>query len=103
MSTSDRDYISGATIKLTAVISDPVTRAPVDPPGGVDLDALVLAGTDLTLPPDVAFTMVTPGEYVFSLDTVGFAAGAYTWRAKATDVNDDVALSEDTFVIRAAA
>jgi hypothetical protein len=101
MSTSDRDYISGATVKLTAAIRDPLTRAPKDPPGGVFLDALVLAGEAQTLPDPATFTKITPGEYVFALDTVGFVPGAYTWRAKAIDENGDVALAEDTFVVRA--
>lgn len=103
MSTSNRDYISGATVKLTAAIRNPLTRAPEDPPGGVHLDALVLGGTTLPLPTTVTFTKITPGEYVLSLDTTGYAAGAYTWRARALDANNDVALAEDTFVVRLAA
>lgn len=102
MSTSDRDYISGATVKLTAAIRDPATRAPLDPPGGVHLAALVLGSTTLTLPATTDFTKITPGEYVLSLSTTGFAAGAYTWRARAVDANGDVALAEDTFVVRLA-
>lgn len=100
---SQRDYISGATVKLTASITHPVTGAPVDPPGGVTLVALKVGTTPVTLPGTVAFTLVTPGEYVLSLATTGYAPGGYTWRAQAEDANGDVALSEDTFVLRAPA
>lgn len=99
---NDRDYIAGATIKLIVAIRDPETGAPLDPPGGVTLDGLVLGTVAVTLPSEVEFTLRTPGEYVLPLQTAGFVPGTYTWRAKAVDENDDVALSEDTFVVRSA-
>lgn len=103
MSSNDRDYIVGSTVKLVCGITEPLTRAPIDPPGGVALVALVLSTSSVALPTTVVFTKVTPGEYVLSLQTVGFLPGVYTWRARATDANGDVALSEDTFVLRSAA
>lgn len=103
MSTNDRDYIVGSTVHLKAVTRDPETRAPSDPPSPPVLDDLNLGVTNVPLPAQVAFTKVTPGEYRYSLQTEGFAPGAYTWRAKATDANGDIALSEDTFVLRARA
>lgn len=101
-STNDRDYLVGATVILKVGTRDPESRAPLDPPTPPALDALFQGPTPVTLPDPALFTLVTPGEYRFSLDTTGFAPGAYTWRAKAVDVNDDIALSEDTFVLRAA-
>lgn len=103
MSINDRNYIVGATVKLVVGITDPFDRSPVDPPGGVTLVGLILAGTNMTLPGDVTFDKITPGEYRLSLQTTGFAPGSYIWRAAATDTNGDVALSEDNFVLRAAA
>jgi hypothetical protein len=101
-STNDRDYIVGSTVHLKVSTRDPVTRAPLDPPTPPTLDDLDLVGAEVTLPTTVLFAQVTPGEYVLALQTVGFAPGLYTWRARATDAAGDVALSEDTFVLRAA-
>lgn len=102
MATNDRDYIVGATVVLKVGTRDPETRAPLDPPSPPVLDDLDLAGAEIALPSVVVFTKITPGEYRLSLQTVGFAPGVYTWRAKALDINGDVALSEDTFVLRPA-
>lgn len=99
---NDRDYIIGSTIVLRVSTRDPRTRSPVDPEA-VTLVALVAGGAGLTLPATVAFIKVTPGEYALSLDTDDLSPGLHTWRAEAVDANGDVALSEDTFVLRAPA
>lgn len=101
MATNDRDYLVGATVILKVGTRDPESRAPLDPPSAPTLDRLVLAGTARTLPATVAFTKITPGEWRLSLNTTGYTPGAYTWSARAVDARGDVALSEDTFVLRA--
>lgn len=101
MATSnDRDYIVGSTIRLRVSTRDPASRAALDPPTPPVLDDLDLAGTEVALPSLVVFTKITPGEYMLSLQTATLAPGVYTWRARATDAQGDVALSEDTFVLR---
>lgn len=100
---NDRDYIIGSTIVLRVSTRDPSTRVAVDPSGGVNLVALIEGTTHLALPTVVAFTKVTPGEYSLSLQTTSLAPGLHTWRAQAVDSAGDVALSEDTFVLRSPA
>lgn len=102
MPTNDKDYIVGSTVHLKVATRHPETRAPLDPPDPPVLDDLDLLGSevDIPLPGTVEFTKITPGEYRLSLQTVGFAPGVYNWRAKATDANGDIALSEDTFILR---
>lgn len=97
--TNDRDYIVGSTVVLKVSTRDPATRAPLDP-SAVTLVALVHNAAPVTLPSVVAFAKITPGEYRLSLATGALAPGLYTWRAQATDSAGDVALSEDTFVLR---
>lgn len=98
---NDRDYLVGSTVRLKVSVREPGGGAPLDPPTPPTLVHLVSAGVALALPTTVAFTKVTPGQYVLSLQTVGYAPGVYSWRAQAVDANSDVALSEDAFVLRA--
>lgn len=102
MATNDRDYLVGSTVHLKVATREPETRAPKDPPTPPVLDSLVLGSAAVALPTTVVFAKITPGEYRFSLQTAGFAPGVYTWRARAVDEAGDVALSEDTFVLRPA-
>lgn len=99
-STNARDYLVGSTVRLQVATRDPDTRAPVDPPAPPNLVHLGSPSGPMPLPTVAAFTRVTPGEYQLSLQTVGFLPGVYTWRAEAMDETGDVALSEDTFVLR---
>jgi hypothetical protein len=100
---NDRDYIVGSTVKLLVGTRDPATRSPLDPPTPPVLDHLSRGGTAVTLPGTTTFTLITPGFYELSLQTTGYTPGVYVWRARATDANGDVALSEDQFVLRAPA
>jgi hypothetical protein len=103
MATNDKDYIVGSTVHLKVGTRHPENRSPLDPPSPPVLDMLNLFGVDdLALPENVTFTKITPGEYRLSLQTTGLVPGVYTWRAKATDAAGDIALSEDTFILRPA-
>lgn len=103
MATNDRDYIVGSTVHLKVGTRDPESRAPKDPPTPPTLDDLDLMGAGpIMLPDQVEFTKITPGEYRLSLQTVDMLPGVYTWRARAVDALGDVALSEDTFILRLA-
>lgn len=99
-SRSDREFISGATVVLTVIVSQPDSGAPLDPTQ-VTLDLLKVGADHLVTVNPVTFTKVTPGQYVLRVDSTGFIPGTYTWRAKAQDALLGVGLREDTFVVRA--
>lgn len=104
---TDREFLVGATIKLTVDTYDPDTRTPYDPGDGVVLEVVRRQAKPAvpaqTLPGSTAFTRKSTGVFFFRLDTTGYTPGTYVWRARAHDDVLGTALRQDTFVLVAPA
>lgn len=97
--TTDRSFKVGETVHLSAKVSPPGSREPVD--ATVVLAVLRTGGVALS-PAVTAFTRVATGDYTLSLPTVGLAPGLYEIVVRVSDGPSKVSLLVDQFALQTA-
>lgn len=98
MASPPRSFVIGETVVLSTRISSPGTKKPVDP-ATVTLSLLSRAGTPVTVSP-TGFTRLGTGDYSFSLQTDGLAAGTYDVTVTVADGPSSVVILTDRFVLQ---